>query len=156
MMVEYRPLRGVIFFYDLLRLIAMIELAVLFALPVDGSGETFFPLLVYMSPNALFPLMALLFWLRPGEHKPCLFLYIAGKIVGIAANLGWLVFSYRNIMYDLITRGDFRFRLVVGSALALGILDGLSVLGGFLLKGARTEARRIEGGGNADYTDRER
>jgi hypothetical protein len=144
----YLPLRGGIFVYDLFRLIVMIEIAVLFPLPVEGTEGTFFPLLAYMASNALFPLMAFLFWLRPGEYKSYIFLYIAGKIIGITANIGWLVFSYGNII--LAINGDSGSRLILGQALALGFLDGLSVLGGFLLhhnqNRNRINAAQIEGG----------
>jgi hypothetical protein len=145
-MGEYRPLRGGIFVYDVLRLIVMLETAVLFALPAGGLEEAAFPLLAYMAPNALFPMMALLFWLRPDEYRPYVFLYIAGKIVGIMANLGWLAFSIKNTGLDMIIGGDFRSRVFLGSAFITIFLDGLSVLGGFLLNRGRTKATRIEGG----------
>jgi hypothetical protein len=102
-----------------------------------------------MAPNALFPMMALLFWLRPDEHRPYIFLYVAGKIVGIMANLGWLVFSLKNTMLDMAIYGDFSSRLFLGLAIVMVLLDGLSVLGGFLLNRGRTKAvksARIGGG----------
>ena len=145
-MGEYRPLRGGIFVYDVLRLIVMLETAVLFALPSGGLEGTAFPLLVYMAPNALFPMMALLFWFRPDEYRPYLFLYIAGKIVGIMANLGWLAFSLKNTTLDMMIHGDFSSRLFLGSAFAMVFLDGISVLGCFLLNRGRTGTARIEGG----------
>jgi hypothetical protein len=145
-MGEYRPLRGGIFVYDVLRLIVMLETAVLFALPVNSSEGAVFPLLAYMAPNALFPMMALLFWLKPDEYGSYIFLYIAGKIVGIMANLGWLVFSLENTTLDMMIHGDFSSRLFLGSAFVIIFLDGLSVLGGFLLNRIRARAPRIEGG----------
>jgi hypothetical protein len=146
-MGEYRPLRGGIFVYDVLRLIVMLETAVLFALPVDGSEGAAFPLLAYMAPNALFPMMALLFWLRPEEYRPYIFLYIAGKIVGIMANLGWLAFSVKNAALDVMIRGNFSSRLFLGLVLVMVFLDGLSLLGGFLLNRGQiraVKAARIE------------
>jgi hypothetical protein len=145
-MRKYRPLRGGIFVYDVLRLIVMLETAILFALPANSSEGAVFPLLAYMAPNALFPMMALLFWLRPDEYRSYIFLYIAGKIVGIMANLGWLAFSIKNTTLDTMIHGDFSSRLFLGSTLVMVFLDGLSVLGGFLLDRGRTEAARIEGG----------
>ncbi|MDR0452391.1 MAG: hypothetical protein LBH15_05060 [Treponema sp.] len=142
----YRFLRGGIFVYDLLRLIVMLEVVVLFALPADGSGGAAFPLLAYMAPNALFPMMAFFFWLRPEEHRPYIFLYLSGKIVGIMANLGWLAFSFWNTALNLTVQGDFRSRLFVGSVFAMVALDGFSVLGGFLLDRGRARAVRSGGG----------
>ncbi|MDR1353462.1 MAG: hypothetical protein LBK05_09295 [Treponema sp.] len=145
-MGEYRLLRGGIFVYDLLRLIVMLEAVVLFALPVDGSEGAVFPLLAYMAPNALFPVMALFLWFRPAEYRPYVFLYISGKIVGIMANLGWLAFSFANTALNLAAQGDFRSRLFLGSAFVMALLDGFSVLGGFLLNRGRAGAVRAEGG----------
>jgi hypothetical protein len=145
-MGEYRLLRGGIFVYELLRLIVMLEVVVLFALPLDGSEGAVSPLLAYMAPNALFPVMALFFWLRPREHRPYIFLYISGKIVGIMANLGWLAFSYGNNALNTMAQGDFRSRLFLGSAFAMLLFDGFSVLGGFLLNRGHARAVRIEEG----------
>ena len=142
----YRPLRGGIFVYDVLRLIVMLETAVLFALPANSSEGAVFPLLAYMAPNALFPMMALLFWFRPDEYRPYLFLYISGKIVGIMANLGWLAFSIKNTTFDMMILGDFSSRLFLGSAFAMIFLDGFSVLGCFLLNRGRIGVARSEGG----------
>jgi hypothetical protein len=146
-MGEYRPLCGGIFVYDVLRLIVMLETAVLFALPVNSPEEVVFPLLAYMAPNALFPMMTLLLWLRPDDYNPYIFLYIAGKIVGIMANLGWLAFSIKSTTLDMMIHGSFNSRLFLGLALVMVRLDGLSVLGGFLLNRGRTKtvkAARIE------------
>jgi hypothetical protein len=142
-MREYRPLRGGIFVYDVFRLILMLESVVVFALPADGTAGILFPLLGYVAPNALFPLMALLFWLRPNEYGSYVLLYIAGKIVGIAANLGWLAFSFRNGVLNRAVYGDFSARVFLGSVLVIVFLDGLSVLGGFLLNRSRVKAARI-------------
>jgi hypothetical protein len=87
--------------------------------------------------------MALLFWLRPNEYGSYVLLYIAGKIVGIAANLGWLAFSFRNGVLNRAVFGDFSARVFLGSALVIVLLDGLSTLGGFLLNRGRVKAARI-------------
>jgi hypothetical protein len=145
-MGSYRPLRGGIFVYEMLRLIVMLETAILFVLPANGAEGTVFPLLMYIAPNALFPMMALLFWLRPDEYRSYIFLYIAGKIVGIMANLGGLMFSIKNTPLDMIIHGDFSSRLFLGSAFVIIFLDGFSVLGASLLNRAWKQAARIEGG----------
>jgi hypothetical protein len=142
-MGSYRPLRGGIFVYDVLRLIVMLETAILFALPANSAEGAVFPLLAYIAPNALFPIMALLFWLRPGEYGSYVFLYMAGKIVGIMANAGWLAFSVKNTPLGVMIHGGFSSRLFLGSAFVLIFLDGLSVLGGALLnRAARKQAAR--------------
>jgi hypothetical protein len=140
----YRPLCGGIFVYEVIRLIVMLETAVLFALPANSPEGAVFPLLAYMAPNALFPMMGLLFWLRPDEYRPYVFLYTAGKIIGITANLGWLLFFAKNIVLDVIIRGDFIPRLFLGSSFIMIFLDGLCVLGGFLLSRGRS-AERVDG-----------
>jgi hypothetical protein len=145
-MGEYRPLRWGIFVYDVLRLIVMLETALVFVVPANGPGGAFFPLSAYMAPNALFPIMALLLCLRPDEHGAYVLLYIAGKIVGVMANLGWLVFSFKNGALNTAVYGDFSSRIFLGWAFVMLLFDGLSVLGGFTLNRGRIKAARIAEG----------
>ncbi|MDR3337944.1 MAG: hypothetical protein LBT16_12155 [Treponema sp.] len=142
----FRPLRGALCIYDLFRLILMIGVVVFFLRPANGDQGAVFPLLAYIAPNALFPLMAFFLWRRPEGYQPYLFLYIAGKIVAIMANLGWIVFSYREIILDFMVFDSQRPLFTSGSALVLIVLDGLSVLGASWLKPRALRAARIEGG----------
>jgi hypothetical protein len=90
----YRPLRGALFFYETVRLAALAGFAVASGLPGDGEA---FPYLACMSPNALFFLMALFVWLRPGEYRAYLPLYAAGKIMAVIAFAGWCIFSFKSL-----------------------------------------------------------
>ena len=106
----YRPLRGALFCYETVRFAALAGFAALSGLPGDGGT---FPYLACMTPNALFLLMALFVWLRPGEYRAYLPLYIAGKIMAVMAFAGWCVFSFKSL-------GAVLFLLPPGEAAALG------------------------------------
>lgn len=136
----YRPLRVATLIYDLLRLILMIRVIILFAYPQEAKEALAFPLLVYIAPNALFPLMALFLLLGPEEYRPYIGLYMAGKILAVAANLGWVTFSFGSILPALRLFSDGRAIRILEFTLLLIVMDGLSVFGGHLLnKGHRTK-----------------
>ena len=89
------PLAAVLFFYECLRLLLLIVF--LFISSSMGSAGfasgAFFPYIVYISSNALFPLMILFVWLRPGEYRNYITLYKAGKIIGVVSFYVWEIFS---------------------------------------------------------------
>jgi hypothetical protein len=89
----YRPLRGGLFFYELVRFGAALCLPGLF----EAFGGGTFPYLACISPNALFLMMALFLWLRPGEFRVYLPLYMAGKVLSILAFAAWCVFSVESL-----------------------------------------------------------
>ncbi|GHT96035.1 hypothetical protein FACS1894141_5680 [Spirochaetia bacterium] len=132
----YRPLRVTLFFYDLLRLIVLLQLWMSFAPLIGDSGFSGdvtaggFPALVYIAPNGLFPLMALFLWRRLSEYKAYITLYIAGKIISIVVFLGWFISSLQTIALAI----NEETLLVLGGWLFLTFLDAFSVLGAFLLK----------------------
>ena len=91
-----RPLRAGLFFYECLRLFLLVVFV--FAVSMgNGLAVKGFPYLVYLSSNALFPMMALFVWLRPEEHWSYLSLYIAGKIITLVTFYLWQVFSSRDV-----------------------------------------------------------
>jgi hypothetical protein len=131
----YRPLRAVLFFYELLRLLV---LAILFAVfsPLEGAVKGgVFPYLVYMTPNALFPLMTLFLWLKLEDHRNYLPLYMAGKVIAVAVFYVWGIFSLRtaigleNLGLPNLMEGIVLF----GGSFALNLGDILSVFGAWML-----------------------
>jgi len=85
---------------------------------------------VYMSSNALFPLMALFIWLRPGEYRNYITLYIAGKIVSLVSFYSWEIFTLRDInRFENLTNNIVLF---CGGAL-IGLADMLSVWGAWTI-----------------------
>jgi hypothetical protein len=132
----YRPLRVTLFFYDLFRLIVLLQLWMSFAPLIgdagvsDGNAAGGFPWLVYAAPNGLFPLMALFLWRRLSEYKAYITLYIAGKTISVVVFLGWLISSSQTIV-PVINEETL---LVLGSWLFLSLLDAFSMLGAILLK----------------------
>jgi hypothetical protein len=127
----YRLIRGIFFLYELFRLLV---LAVLFAvfLPLEGAVKGgMFPYLVYVSPNALFPLMTLFMWLRPGEYRNYLHLYMAGKVIAVAAFCGWGFFVPKSSGLENLTE----LLILVGGSFVLSLCDIFSVFGSWALSG---------------------
>ena len=74
--------------------------------------------MIFISPAALFPLMALFIWLDTGRYRAYLPLFTAGKCIGIFIVLGWSIISQQVTMitkiYDaaifaelILLSGDF-------------------------------------------------
>jgi hypothetical protein len=151
----YWPLRISLFLYDLIRLILLISLLSVFDLSREGGGSGFFPYLVYAAPHALFPLMTLFIWIQFPVYESYIFLYMAGKAIGIVSVFAWIISSFQNILVSLAA-GTERMPVILGSALLLAVTDALSIWGGVLLKNklyrtelpaAAVEQDAPEGGG---------
>ena len=126
----YRPLQTGLFIYECLRLLLLVVF--MFIAPPEGSVvEAFFPYVVYLSANALFPLMALFIWLRPEEYRNYSVLYIAGKIIVVISFFAWEFFSSRE--FPGIENVAIGFVLLGGSVF-LCLADILSVWGAWTLK----------------------
>jgi hypothetical protein len=129
-----RPLRAVFFFYEILRLLV---LAIFFAvfLPLEGAVKGgIFPFLVYVTPNALFPLMTLFMWLRPQDYRNYLPLYMAGKVIAVAAFYGWGIFALRLPALERLGAANWAEALVLfGGSFVLNLFDIFSVLGNWVL-----------------------
>jgi len=122
----YKPLGAGLFFYECLRLLTLVFFMLLAAFE-NASGGSF---TVYMSSNALFPLMALFIWLRPEEYRNYITLYIAGKIVFLVSFYSWEIFTLRDINRDV----NFASNIVIFSGGALiGLADMLSVWGAWAI-----------------------
>jgi hypothetical protein len=126
-MPVYRPLRVSIFIYDVVRLLGMLWILPLLA-PPQASSAFSFPLLVYTAPNALFLLAAFFLVVRFEEYASYTYLYIAGKAVAIAANLGWFFFSLRQLG-SVLSQQIEGILPILGFLLFLAGFDALSVLG---------------------------
>lgn len=125
-------MRLAFFIYDFFRLLFMLELLIA-VLPLGNtSTASWFPYLVYVVPNALFPLMGFFLLIRPQEYKAYIPLYLAGKIIVIVSIFGWTIFSFKNIFTSTISTQEFI--TLLGFVLGLTILDTGSLLGSSLLK----------------------
>jgi hypothetical protein len=123
-----------LFLYELLRLLALAVLFVVFS-PLEGAVKGgVFPYLAYMAPNALFPLMTLFMWLRPGDYRNYLPLYMAGKIIVAAAFYGWGFFVLRTLgLENFMTANLAEVLILFGSSFVLNLLDIFSVFGSWVL-----------------------
>lgn len=129
-----KPLRAVFFFYEILRLLT---LAVFFAVfsPLEGAVKGgVFPYLVYITPNALFPLMTLFMWLRPADYRNYLPLYMAGKVIAAAAFYGWGIFALRAPALERLGMANWAETIVLlGGSFVLNLFDIFSILGSWIL-----------------------
>ena len=115
---------------------------------------------VYMSANALFPLMALFMWLKPGEYRNFSTLYIAGKIIALISFYSWEIFSIqRGVSSNLLLRlglGSREFTgnenltralILFGGSALLSLADILSVWGAWTFNKKYCRALTPETGG---------
>jgi hypothetical protein len=98
-----------------------------------------FPYMVYVVPNALFPLMTLFLWLRLELYRPYLALYAAGKTIAVVSAVVWVVFSVQTILGSLYI-GGMEGLIVLGVVLFLIFADLFSLLGVWFLRGRLREA----------------
>ena len=126
-MDAYRPLMAVLFFYEVFRVLFLV--IVLFISPLEGSINGIMP--VYISANALFPLMALFVWLSPKEHGNYLTLYIAGKVIVLFLFFTWQFFT----TWDVVWAGNAaRSIIILGIYIFINLADCLTVWGAWKIK----------------------
>ena len=127
-----KPLRAVLFGYELLRLLYLA-----FSFTVFSSLEAvvkggFFPYLVYISSNALFPLICFFMFLRPWEYRNYLPLYMAGKTIAVVLFYTWTIFSLP-LENKFMGENFFEGMILLGAAFIISLGDALSVLGTWIL-----------------------
>ncbi|MDR2393893.1 MAG: hypothetical protein LBD93_07045 [Treponema sp.] len=109
---------------------------------ISGGGvfsNRLFPYVVYVVPNALFPLMTYFLWIRLSLYRSYIPLYIAGKTITLVSLMGWVFFSFQGIIAAL-NRGT---RGILGFTLLLIVADIFSVLGGALLQTKISRMNRL-------------
>ena len=126
----FRPLRAVLFLYEVFRLLLLVVF--LFIAPLEGfESGAFFPYMVYLSANALFPLMTLFMWLRLEEYRNYIALYMAGKVIGVFAFYAWEFFSSREFPG---AENMAKSLVLLGGSVFISLADILSVWGAWMLK----------------------
>jgi hypothetical protein len=136
----YRPLGAGLFFYDCLRLL----LLVVFLLMASVGGSISGPFPVYMSSNALFPLMTLFIWLKPGEYRNYIALYTAGKIIALVLFFIWEIFTFSELIRFNIQEKSVII-LTIGALLS--VADILSVWGVLVINRKFRRVMALENGG---------
>jgi len=126
----YRPLRAGLFFYECLRLLLLVVF-IFVASMGNGLDVKGFPNLVYLSSNALFPMMALFVWLRPEEYRNYLNLYVAGKIIVLITFYIWQFFSLREIRG---AESPVISALLLMGSVVVSLADMFSLWGAWTLK----------------------
>ena len=138
----FRPLGAVLFFYECIRLLLLVVFLLL--APQEGSVIAILP--VYLSSNALFPLMALFLWLRPEEYRSYFALYMAGKIITLASFYVWVAFSSRELSW---LENAAWAMLILGGSVFISLADIISVWCAWVIKSkfSRTPGDLKESGG---------
>jgi hypothetical protein len=152
-MSEYtplKPLRVGLFFYEVFRVLLLAGLFVFFS-PLEGAAFPWggvFPFLVYVTPNALFPLMALFLWVRPGAFGAYAPLYLAGKVIAVIAFYAWGVFVFVPVLglpFLGLEPGNVRAGLVLlGGSFIVSLGDVVSILAGWLLHTKSAKSAKSE------------
>ncbi|MDR2194442.1 MAG: hypothetical protein LBP19_08270 [Treponema sp.] len=87
----YKPLRLVLFLYEIIRFIDMIKGVRLFSFINDLARPDMLQTLVWFAPNMLFPLMTFFLLISLDAYATYLPLYMAGKCVTLALSVRLLV-----------------------------------------------------------------
>ena len=126
----YRPLRSGLFLYECLRLLVLVFFLLL--APQEGAlgGALSGSFTVYMSSNALFPLMALFIWLKPDEYKNYITLYMAGKFVFLISFYSWEFFTLSGFIRD---ENFLKNIVLLGGGALISLADMLSVWGAWAI-----------------------
>jgi hypothetical protein len=148
----YRPLRGALFFYELLRLAALIGLFTILA-PPEGTGGAL-PYMVYMTANGLYPLMALFLWRDMKRYRHYLPLYGAGKALGVFCFYIWGFVMLKSV-FEAAGEGSpffmapirrFLDLLRLGGSFLISLGDLFSLLGCWILYSKQRQAGIPAGG----------
>ena len=155
-MEAHKPFAAGLFFYECIRLLMLAIFLLVAATEASFSGIYS----VYMSSNALFPLMALFIWLRPKEHRNFTTLYTAGKIIALISFYAWEIFSFRRgISSGLVSRFGAVYQdfflpenlakniILFGGGALLSLLDILSIWGVYLFNKKYNRELAPESGG---------
>jgi len=109
-----RLLKPLLFFYELIRVLILAVILLL-----NTNGNNIFGQLVYITPNALFPLMALFIWLNQERYGAYLPLFLAGKCIAISTTLVFSIISGQTT----ILNGFMNFEIFLGfDLMAAGVV----------------------------------
>jgi hypothetical protein len=136
----HRPLGAGLFIYECLRLLILVFFLLFASLESAISGSY----TVYMSSNALFPLMALFIWLRPDEYSNYSALYIAGKLVFLVSFYSWEIFTLRDFVRD---ENFMKNIVLLGGGALISLADMLSIWGAWAINKKYRGAPVPENGG---------
>ena len=125
----HKPLRAVMFSYDLLRLLFLAAAFSLFSVVQSSVNESIFPYMAYLSSNALFPLMCFFLFYKNAEHVNYLPLYIAGKSISVVLFFMWAFFFFPYVT-GVINRDNYSESVILlGGIFFISLGDILSILG---------------------------
>jgi hypothetical protein len=121
---NFRLVPAVIFIYDCSRLFFLIALLTFFFRTGPEFQIIKFPLLVYTSPNAIFPLMSFFLLVRFNNSRTFIPLYITAKSLSLLCMILWIVISLR-----LVSHSSVFIWAVSLSAADMGTIMGMATAG---------------------------
>ena len=153
-MDAYRPLGAGLFFYECLRLLFLVVFLHIAAAGNSHAAESSFHMesmlsglfMVFVSANALFPIMALFLWLRPFEYRNFISLFLAGKLIALVSFYAWEIFTFRGFS-GIGMENTAKAVLLFWGCVLLSVTDILSVLGAWILNNKIRQAAATERGG---------
>ena len=92
-----RLVPAVVFIFDCSRLLFLVALSGVFLRPGPDFKSINLPLMMFVSPNALFPLISFFLLIRFDISKAYIPLYITGKALCLICLTVWLLFTLRQI-----------------------------------------------------------
>ena len=128
-----KSLRLVMFSYDLFRLLFLAASFTLFSITQSAVLEGIFPYLVYLSSNAIFPLICFFLFLKSAEYKNYLPLYMAAKTIAVVLFYLWAVFSLP-MQTGFVNRDNYNeWMMLMGGIFIVSLGDALSIFGIWVL-----------------------
>ena len=145
----YKPIRVILLIYELFRLIFLAFSMIFFSSLQDVVTGGIFPYLVFISSNALFPLICFFLFLQPIENRNYLPLYMAGKTIAVVLFFTWIIFN-NPLETGFLGWENYMERIIIlGGTFLTSLGDTLTVLGSWILnrKLIQTENLKTETGG---------
>jgi hypothetical protein len=146
----YKPLRVALLVYEVFRLLILLGVFVVF--PTLSQPFDTFPYLLYIVPNALFPLVVFFLLFDLFYYIPYIPLYMAGKSIAIVSIVGWSMVTSLPVFLFQSTIASVSDAIIIGAPLFIALFDALSILGGRMIQ---KKYRQIAAGDQTgEYVDR--
>jgi hypothetical protein len=129
----FRLVPAAVFIYDCSRFFFLIALLSVYLKTGLEFNSVNFPMVMFVSPNALFPLMSFFLLIRFKEYKAYIPLYIMGKFLGMLCIMIWLL-----VMLGLV----FNAREILW-AVFLGAADLATIMGTIMLSDDKPQVNTI-------------
>ena len=137
----------VVFVFDCSRLLFLVALSGVFLRPGPDFKSINLPLMMFVSPNALFPLISFFLLIRFDISKAYIPLYITGKALCLVCLVAWLFFTLRQIFsIREILWSVFLSAADLATIMGIALKNAESFHENSVVEASRTDIRPAEGG----------